>query len=335
MGGKIRSYSAQNVFLNHIINVNITGGNKMLPIRDFVQQSLELHLFFGRIMKEHSFFLEIGFTPRDSNFMDQADIFRREFDRLLWDVVKASNGVVSQEFLQAGEAFTQYTANAEMASAYFTSIDIPIDITNAEINLMSGDGSTIHKKLEQTVYEINERAIELIGALIQFKAAILSSVLNCNMFTVNYPLLIDHIMREANLYLQMVKSLQTGEDFDKVRAALEQELFWNRIMAEHAKFIRGLLDPTENELIQTANNFGNEFDQLVEESKAAMDNTVPVSTVTADSMEATIAIRDFKAQGTQGILQCNVKSIIIPLLGDHTLREANHYLRLLELFRQN
>lgn len=187
-------------------------------------------------------------------------------------------------------------------------------------------------RLDQTVYEINQRAIELISSLIQFKTTILSNVLSCNMFTVNYPLLIDHILREAKLYLQMVQRLQCDAELDIEDEVLEQELFWNRIMAEHSKFIRGLLDPTEEELISAANNFGNEFDQLTEEAKAAMDNTVPVSRVTEDSFTATRAIRDFKAQGTQGLLECKVKSIIIPLLGDHTLREANHYLRLLKIF---
>lgn len=37
----------------------------MLCSADFVRQSLELHLFFARIMKEHSFFIEAGFTPKD------------------------------------------------------------------------------------------------------------------------------------------------------------------------------------------------------------------------------------------------------------------------------
>ncbi|MEN6317078.1 MAG: DUF2935 domain-containing protein, partial [Clostridiaceae bacterium] len=31
-------------------------------------------------------------------------------------------------------------------------------------------------------------------------------------------------------------------------------------------------------------------------------------------------------------LECKVKSIIIPLLGDHVIREASHYLRLLKIF---
>jgi hypothetical protein len=151
----------------------------------------------------------------------------------------------------------------------------------------------------------------------------------------NYPLLIDHILREAKLYLLMVRRLQNGEAAVTRQEAMEQEIFWNRIMAEHAKFIRGLLDPTENDLILTANNFGNEFDQLTEEAKAAMDLTMSEEKVTEDSLEATKEIRDFKAQGTQGILECKVKSIIIPLLGDHTLREANHYLRLLRSFTKS
>ncbi|MDF2511173.1 MAG: hypothetical protein K0S04_1039 [Herbinix sp.] len=310
----------------------------MSPCNDFARQSLELHLFFGRIMKEHSLFLELGFTPRDGNYTQQADSFRREFDKLLCEVVAISNGVVSPAVLNSGEVYTQYTLDAEKVSSYYTGINIPTDITKEEMNLSGYDNycypSYDDRKLDQKVYRINEKAIDLISSLIKFKSTILSNVLCCKMFTVNYPLLIDHILREAKLYLCLVKKLQGGDCCNIDDEALEQEAFWNRIMAEHAKFIRGLLDPTEETLIETANDFGNEFDQLTKEAKAAMDCSLPASKVTQDSLEATMGIRDFKAQGTQGLIECKVKSIILPLLGDHTLREANHYLRLLKTFRR-
>jgi len=301
---------------------------------DFVRQSLELHLFFARIMKEHSFFLELGFTPRDNNYTQKADEFRLEFDRLLGEVISLSNGIVSQNVLQSGEVITPYTLKAEMASSYFTGVRIPTELTQEEAGLIGADITAVNPAIEERVFLINQRAIALITALIQFKANILNNVLSCKMFTVNYPLLIDHIMREANLYLHLVQRLQNREVIYIEREAMEQELFWNRIMAEHSKFIRGLLDPTEDELINTANNFSNEFDQLTADSKAAMDRTLPLSKVTDDSLEATRAIRDFKAQGTQGLIECEIKSIIVPLLGDHTLREANHYLRLLRIFER-
>ena len=172
----------------------------MLPRREFVRQSLELHLFFGRIMKEHSFFLELGFTPRDSNYMQQADAFRKKFDRLLFEIVSMSNGVVSPDVLESGEVYTQYTLKAEMASSFFTGVLIPTNLTQAEMNLSTGRNITLNQRAEQKVYEINQRAIRLISDLIKFKSTLLTNVLTCKMFTVNYPLLIDHIMREAKLY---------------------------------------------------------------------------------------------------------------------------------------
>ena len=33
--------------------------------------------------------------------------------------------------------------------------------------------------------------------------------------------------------------------------------------------------------------------------------------------------------GAKGISGCKIRSVILPLLADHVLREANHYIRLL------
>lgn len=305
----------------------------MLSNSEFIRQSLELHLFFARIMKEHSFFLQIGFTQKDSNFICQADIFRREFDGLLAETVSLSNGRVTPSVLQSGEVITPYTLKAESVSCYYTGVNIPTNITKAEATLMGSNELNINNAIiEQRVIMLNERAIGLINALAQFKTLLLSEVLACNLFTVNYPLLINHILREAMLYSKQVRRLQNRDEINLERETYEQEAFWNRIMAEHSKFIRGLLDPTEDELINMANNFGNEFDKLTVEAKAAMDKTFESNKVTEDSLKATTEIKKFKEQGTKGLVDCKIKSIIIPLLGDHTLREANHYLRLLKSF---
>lgn len=306
----------------------------MLSSNEFIRQSLELHLFFARIMKEHSFFLQLGFTPRDVSFSQQADQLRMEFDRFLWEVVCLSNGVISTRVIQSGEIVTPYTLKAETISAYLTGVNIPTGITQAELGLVGGINGTFDPMLEQAIYALNQRAMDLTTALIDFKVRTLSNVLSCTMFTVNYPLLIEHILREARLYLRMVIRLQNREKIDIDKEIYEQELFWNRIMAEHSKFIRGLLDPTEDDLINTANRFANEFDELTEAVKEAMDKSLPTYELTKESLETTKEVSDFNAQGTQGLLECNIRSIIIPLLGDHVLRESNHFIRLLKMFQR-
>lgn len=102
---------------------------------------------------------------------------------------------------------------------------------------------------------------------------------------------------------------------------------------EHALFIRGLLAPSEEKLIDTADDFASEYKMLLETAKnrdfKAMDE------LTRKSLEETLKYRDFKAAGTKGILSCDIASIIIPLLVDHVLREANHYIRILQCGRNS
>lgn len=80
---------------------------------NYVVESLELHLFFGRIMKEHALFLKAAFTPVNASFSKQAEIYKNEFEKLLGETVTLSNGVVSSKVLNSGEIVTEYTALAE------------------------------------------------------------------------------------------------------------------------------------------------------------------------------------------------------------------------------
>ena len=106
------------------------------------------------------------------------------------------------------------------------------------------------------------------------------------------------------------------------------EDFWNRIMMEHALFIRGLLDPTQEQLIETADQYAKEYKELLQIAKNR--DCEAEDKLRERSLEETMRYRQFKTAGTVGILECKISSIILPLLADHVLREANHYIRLLE-----
>lgn len=99
-------------------------------------------------------------------------------------------------------------------------------------------------------------------------------------------------------------------------------------MMEHALFIRGLLDPSEEELIETANDFSKDYKRLLEMAK--QQDCTAMKKMSDASLEETLKYRDFKIAGTKGILNCNISSLILPLLVDHVLREANHYIRILQ-----
>lgn len=336
-------------------------------MRNYVTSSLEVHLFFGRIMKEHSLFLMAGFPSGEKEMISRADWFRQEFEKALEMAVQLADGRISGDVLRSGEIVTEFTEMAECQTQRLSGIPIDMDITRAEENLRGGMWDNSRNEMwndsrermcgncrkemwndsrgrmcgnsgnemkdsfcRQTVMQVNNlnrRILSLLNGLISFKERVLQEVLSCRLYTTNYPLLLEHIIREAKLYRLFVSELvQKGRL--PVQDMREVELFWNQIMMEHAQFIRGLLDPTECALMETADGFADDYCRLLEEARR--QDSCACEGMMENSLELTEKYQAFKTAGVKGITGCDIRSLIIPLLADHVLREANHYLRLLK-----
>lgn len=294
---------------------------------EYIAASLETHLFFGRIMKEHALFLQAGFPAGEVGYRNKADWYRREFEKVLGQTVRLADGMVDEKALCSGEAVTEFTVMAEQQTGRLTKIPIDIRITQAEEKLRAGCAQCADERMERQIRQLNQHVLHLLNGLIRFKEQILQEVASCCLYTANYPLLIEHMIREAKLYQQIIAALEERTCMPS-ETMVETERFWNQIMMEHALFIRGLLDPTECELIETANAFAGDYSRLLEEARKQEFRTM--NGLTRKTLETTRRYRDFKAAGTKEITGCDIRSIILPLLADHVLREANHYLRILK-----
>lgn len=292
--------------------------------KDYISSSLELHLFFARIMKEHSIFLEAAFTEKNNDLKKVAREFQKKFSNILNETVNLSDGIISQEVLNSNEIITNNTIESENKTIDLSGITIDTNITLKQSQLKSGN-LNVNQQLINNISNINKKILPIIENLIYFKNDILNKVLSCKMYTTNYPLLITHIMNEAKMYHNLLNKIENREPLTK-KYLYEQELFWNNIMKEHAEFIRGLLDPSEKELISTSDKFAKEYEKIMNNCSNNL------SSLRKKSLEETIKFRDFKVAGEEGILNCKIKSIIIPLLSDHVVREANHFIRILRKF---
>lgn len=307
---------------------NCKESKKGREMEEYIALSIETHLFFSRIMKEHALFLEAGFPCKEKAWLQRADWLRSQFENLLSEVIRIGVGRVHECVLTSDELVTEFTLKAEQRTRNLSGISINTQLSMLEQNLCDGCGSDNRNtpELWRRVRQINERSLWLLDQLIDFKERILCQVRNGNLFTTNYPLLIEHILREAKLYRSTIENIlnDTCVCYDDL---LQTENFWNRIMMEHAWFIRGLLDPSEEELIATADGFAEDYRRLLEIAKKREE--LSLSELTQESLAETLDYRQFKTAGAKGILNCDIESIILPLLADHVLREANHYIRLL------
>ncbi|MBZ2175510.1 DUF2935 domain-containing protein [Schnuerera sp. xch1] len=298
----------------------------MLSQKEFIQMSLELNLFFGRIMKEHMILMEIAFLLKDSNYILEADNLKVSFEEILKETVDLSQGVISKEAIDSNEFVTPYTLAAESKVEFLSGACINKNITRAQLGLKPNKDSDLSPGLKGCVFDLNNRIINLLIDIIKFKEEILNQVLNCKLLTSIYPEMLDHLLREAKFYLEMLLDLQ--EQTKPKKDILEKEIFWNHIMEEHALFIRGYLDPAEEQLIKTANDFAKTFEKLLKKTEEA--DKEDICKVTKKNLEATKEIKEFKSNSTKGLLDCEIRAIMTPLLADHVLREANRYIRILK-----
>ncbi|MEH7180244.1 DUF2935 domain-containing protein [Neobacillus vireti] len=172
-----------------------------------------------------------------------------------------------------------------------------------------------------------------------FKRKILGLIITCQLPGANnFPLLVDHTSREANYFRKRLIQLNEGKLDALPDAIIKENVFFLRIMADHAKFIGHLLDPSERKLIDMAHNFSNDFDQLLYQARdldsmRPQSQTIPLLDQFLDQNRVSVSsLRDFKKTARDLIEECKIKSIIHPLLADHVFREADRFLEIIDMF---
>lgn len=174
-----------------------------------------------------------------------------------------------------------------------------------------------------------------------FKRHVLQCLVRCEIGGYNYPLLIDHISREAMYFCKLLGKIKDGDMKHPVDAIVSDNVFWLRHMADHARFIAGLLDPSERDFVEKATGFAVKFERLQLQARdldSMLWHSCPDNNLVRfeqDVIAATTKLRDFKKAARDLIGACKVVSLIPPLLADHVLREAEYFLEVLETIKQD
>lgn len=190
----------------------------------------------------------------------------------------------------------------------------------------------------QQIAQFNRHVYEAAVQIWAFKRKVLELTLQCKIRSNNYALLIDHTSREAAYFANRLKELNEGKLTPTPASVIKENVFFLKVMADHAKFIGHLLDPSERKLVEQAREFSHDFDQLLYQaidldSMRPQSETKPILTQFLDQNRVSVAsLRNFKKAAKELIEECKIKSNIPPLLADHVFREAERFLMIIDRF---
>lgn len=193
----------------------------------------------------------------------------------------------------------------------------------------------------QAVRSLNEESIQAVSAFRNYKRNVLILIINCRIHGFNFPLLVDHIAREAEYFIRNLTKFNQGIMDPIQDAIISENVFWLRIMMEHSRFIGSLLDQSERNLVNQARKFADDFEVLLNQARdveSMLYNKQPtypiISKMNKDSENATVELRNFKKAGLDFIRTCQIRNVINPLLADHVVREAEHFLFIIHVLGQ-
>ncbi|WP_088068722.1 DUF2935 domain-containing protein [Gottfriedia luciferensis] len=190
----------------------------------------------------------------------------------------------------------------------------------------------------QQIKQFNNEVHQAASMIWAYKRKILNLILTCKITGNNFPLLVDHTSREAAYFANRLIELNNGQLQPLPAAIIQENVFFLRIMADHAKFIGHLLDPSERKLVDQAREFSHDFDQLLYQavdldSMRPQSETVPLLDQFLNENRVSVkSLRDFKKTARDLIEACRIKSIIHPLLADHVFREADRFMHIIDMF---
>lgn len=302
---------------------NYKGGIFLLSREKFINSSLEFNLFYLRIMKEHLFFIETSLTPVEDNNRKMAELLKLSIEELMLELLPLANECIDQRVIDSNELITKYTSQAELMTMNLTGASVNTEITERELDLSSHISFDYSEWLESYLANFNCRVINIMDEVLLYKKKILKKSLSGELFISLYPEMLEHIIHETRIYLEILNYLKDRKIPDK--GFCDKLNFWNYIMAEHASFIDGLLDPSEEDLKKVSERFVLNYDQLISDCVKSQKDII-----INKSLELTEYIQEYKTVAVEGIFKHEIRSIIQPLLADHVLREANHYLRILK-----
>ncbi len=174
-----------------------------------------------------------------------------------------------------------------------------------------------------------------------FKRRILHLLAECRLCGAwLYPLFVDHLSREALYFRKLLKKFGGCGMPCQVDAVGSEHIFWARGIADHMKFVRDLVDPSERALLSMATATGQKFDLLNLQARdiaSMLWHYRPNNDLVRFAKDFRTAVQDandFAATAGGLVACCTAATVIPPLLADHVRREGVHCMEVLELIRR-
>ncbi len=302
----------------------------MLSDERFVQESLITNLFYLRTIEEFCINIGSSFFKNNEDYINQADAYKRECEKLGEKYLSIADGNINEFALNSQILVTDYTLDSEYLTEKLFGIDINTELTKRQLALTPGVDANPKEEMVNQLEEWNLQASSLVSAFIQFCSDIVTKQALGELFSYSYPSIIFYMIEECSLYYRKLDQLINRLDTNPT-TVLDLEFWFNQSMKQQALFIRGLVDPSYEDVYRLAASFVSEYNQLLNDYQTTALTPENQQVLTNRSIELLERFQTFLKEVITNVLSAKLYFIVELIFLDNMLTEANYFMYQLKL----
>ena len=299
----------------------------MLTNKDIYEESMVNHIYFAGSIRSFCITIGLTFFKNNQDYIDRAIALGYRSTDIINEALKLMNKELADAVLENEVYITPYTKELELLTEKLFDISLVIGV-DKDLEILKNKSSVNYDNVINRVNKLNSDSLELINNFKEFVTEIKTKLESGDLFSYLYIDFFNYMFDEISVYGRDIKRIESKNDYTEFYLR-EFVYYFNELLGDSAKFIRGFLDTTYQELFDRASYFVNAFASLTEKYLKDKDNSNL-------SIETERLVNEYKKYVTdliKRLLDSKTYFITPPVTLDNFLTNINVYLFILKYTR--
>ncbi len=301
----------------------------MLTNQDIYEQSLVNHIYFASSIRSFCATIGLTFFKNNQAYIDEAINLGYRATDIINETIILMNKELSDAVLENDVYITPYTKDLDLLTEKLFDIDLVIGV-DQDIGLLKSRGIINYNEVMDRVDDLNNKSLNLIREFKEFVSDIKNKLENGDLFSYLYIDFFNYMFDEISVYGRDIKRIESKNNYTDFYLR-EYTYYFNELLRNSAKFIRGFLDTSEGALFDKSGYFVNAFALLTEKYLKSKDNQLNLS---IETEKLVIEYKKHLIDLINRLLNVDIYFITPPIALDNFLTNINVYLFILKYARR-
>lgn len=295
----------------------------MLTNKDIYEESLVNHIYFAGSIRSFCTTIGLTFFKNNQIYIDKAIALGYRATDIINESVILMNKEIAGAVLENDVYITPYTKDLDLLTEKLFDISLVIGV-DKDIEILTNRENANYDLVIDRINNLNNESLTLINDFKEFVTEIKNKLINGSLFSYLYLDFFNYMFDEISVYGRDIKRIESKNDYTDFYLR-EFVYYFNELLRESAKYIRGFLDTKEQESFDKASYFVNAFASLTEKYLKNKDESLNIETE-----RLVIEYKKYIVDLIEKLLKKEIYFITPPVTLDNFLTNINVYLFILK-----